>query len=322
MNFKRNLSFILGSVMIASSLAGCGQTSDVGYTLHDEMFYKHDADDGIYEIAVVTKSSKSEYWNKIVEGMMDRADEFQSVKVVEYSVESERDINGNNVAIEKAIAWESDAIVIGPSSFVDSVNMVDYADSKNIPVVMADSISDTNTFDAFVGTNNKEIGTKAGELLADGINNGGKVFVLSNLEQSWSEQQRIEMFLYEMQKNHPNVDVVAIEYCSGVYGSAYDTAVKYFATNTDIQGVYAVSPEATIAVADAVADLDIADRITVIGTGETEAISTAIELGFIDACFALDPYAIGVNSFNLALAIIQGNELLETEVITEYSIIK
>lgn len=134
-------------------------------------------------IAVVSKSKKGEFWNKVKEGMeaavkdVNEAYGFKKDKQITMTFEGpddEEDVESQINTLDAVIA-ENPSVVCLSAGDVDSCQaQLEAAKENGIPVVAFDSnVSDTKLVRAFRGTDNTQIGKYAAYKLGSAIGKMG-----------------------------------------------------------------------------------------------------------------------------------------------------
>lgn len=172
-------------------------------------------------IAVVSKSKKGEFWNKVKEGMeaavkdVNEAYGFKKDKQITMTFEGpddEEDVESQINTLDAVIA-ENPSVVCLSAGDVDSCQaQLEAAKENGIPVVAFDSnVSDTKLVRAFRGTDNTQIGKYAAYKLGSAIGKMGNVAVFSAQEKTQSAQERVKGFLDNI-ANYTDIKVVETVY--------------------------------------------------------------------------------------------------------------
>lgn len=176
-------------------------------------------------IAVVSKSKKGEFWNKVKEGMeaavkdVNEAYGFKKDKQITMTFEGpddEEDVESQINTLDAVIA-ENPSVVCLSAGDVDSCQaQLEAAKENGIPVVAFDSnVSDTKLVRAFRGTDNTQIGKYAAYKLGSAIGKMGNVAVFSAQEKTQSAQERVKGFLDNI-ANYTDIKVVETVYSDQV----------------------------------------------------------------------------------------------------------
>jgi ribose transport system substrate-binding protein len=110
-------------------------------------------------IPVIVKDTTSSYWQTVFAGARKAAKEL-NVKVPELGAQSESDVNGQISILENAVSEKPAAIVISPTQFAGLGKPIDEA-AKKAKIIGIDSAADSNSFTAFLQTDNEKGGRVA-----------------------------------------------------------------------------------------------------------------------------------------------------------------
>src|ERR1700738_608187 len=114
-------------------------------------------------IPIIVKDTTSNYWQIVLAGAR-KAGKDLNVTVPELGAQSESDINGQISILENVVSEKPAAIVISPTQFKALGKPIDEA-AKKVKIIGIDSAADSNSFTAFLQTDNE----KGGRVAADGL---------------------------------------------------------------------------------------------------------------------------------------------------------
>lgn len=250
-------------------------------------------------IAVVSKSKKGEFWNKVKEGMeaavkdVNEAYGFKKDKQITMTFEGpddEEDVESQINTLDAVIAENPSVVCLSAGDMDSCQAQLEAAEENEIPVVSFDSnVVDNDLVTSFIGTDNTAVGQIAGEKLAEYLNGEGKVAVFSAQEKTESIQKRIEGFESAMSEQD-GITVVKELYMDQVEDmSAAMTEV--LESYPDLAGVFCTNEDT----AELYLNLDKPEGMSPVlvgvdaSSGQQEAIKNETEKG----CVSQDPYAIG-----------------------------
>ena len=160
-------------------------------------------------IAVIVKSTTSDFWGNVENGVNSAATEY-NVSVTFEGPDSEEDYITQNKMIKNAIENNVDAIVFSAIDYYKSTELINEAVKKGIKVVTVDSGVDSNMVDMFIGTDNYEAGKKAAEAAIKGFSENEKVCVgIVNYNQSTDNGQRREAGFRDYIESVSNAEITA-----------------------------------------------------------------------------------------------------------------
>lgn len=259
-------------------------------------------------IAVVSKSTKGEYWEMLYDGMKAAVDEVnsaygfekdQKITLTFEGPSDEMDVEGQINMLDAVIAENPDVLCLSAGDMDSCQAQLEAAKENGIPVVVFDSnVSETKLIRAFRGTDNKLVGEMAAYRLANAIGKMGKIVVFSAQEKTQSIQARVEGFLDYIAK-YSDIEVVEVVYedqVEDMEAAMQEVLEKYpvldgvFCTNANIAEMYL--------------DLDkeeVERKIAMVGvdatTRQQEAIRDGEEIGVVSQ----QPYNMGYETVWTAL---------------------
>lgn len=121
-----------------------------------------------YKIAVIAKSTVSDFWQNVRRGVKAAATEY-NIEISFDGPENEEDYVAQNEMITSAVARGVDVIVLSAIDYYESVDAVNAAVAAGVEVVMIDSGVDSDRISSFIGTDNYEAGRLAGEAALDAV---------------------------------------------------------------------------------------------------------------------------------------------------------
>lgn len=160
-------SLLLGAV--ALGLVACGTaegTADGGEDVS--------IDDSKQTVYFLTKILGNQYWSVVEEGARKAADEL-GVNLVITGLANESEVEKQVQQLQDAVYGGADAIVIGPTDSTAMANPVTEAYNSGIPVVIVDTMINSDNYSVALMTDNVEAGrTAAGEMIQRLKDNGVK----------------------------------------------------------------------------------------------------------------------------------------------------
>ena len=259
-------------------------------------------------IAVVSKSKKGEFWDKVKEGMeaavkdVNTAYGFKKEDQITMTFEgpdNEEDVESQINTLDAVIAENPSVVCLSAGDMESCQAQLEAAKENGIPVVAFDSgVTDSKMVRAFRGTDNTRVGEIAAYRLATAIGKMGKVAVFSAQEKTQSIQERVSGFTNYI-TNYPDIEVVEIVYQDQVddmTAAMQEVLDKY----PQLDGVFCDNAD----IADLYLDMkkdETKDSIVMVGVDATakqqEAIWNSKEVGVVSQ----QPYAMGYQTIWTAL---------------------
>ena len=232
--------------------------------------------------------------------------------------------------IEKFISEKVDLLVISPNESASLTPVVEKAYHSGIPVILYDRKVDSDQYTAFIGGDNRQIGSIAGSYAMSTLRNSGRICVIRGTKGSTADTERYEGFMEALRDNAEfSGEVVAEEYANFNRQSA-ERVMKSLLNSGEgpFDLVFAFNDEMAAGVYDAYASYNIYEKPYILGIDAllvpngTGTISY-IQNGMINASF-IYPTG-GKDVVNLARRILLGEEydkenVLNTEVVNSSNV--
>lgn len=261
-------------------------------------------------IAVVSKSSKGEFWDLVRAGMESAVSDVNEaygfakddkITMTFEGPDDEQMVEEQINTIDAVIAENPDVLCLSVGDMDSCQAQLESASENGIPVVVFDSnVTDTKLVSAFRATDNVQVGRMAAYRLGRAIGKMGNVAVFSAQEKTQSAKERVEGFL-EFIANYSDIYVVQVIYQDQVEdmeSAMQEVLEKYpnldgvFCTNADVAEMYLNMDK----------DNGEEEReIAMVGvdatTRQQEAIKNGEEIGVISQ----DPFTMGYQTIWAAL---------------------
>lgn len=295
---------LLGSLV--SSLPGCGR----------QRAYRESEDK--YIVGVVTKSSSSEYWMSVHSGMEAAAADF-GMEIVFLAPDSELKQDVQEKLAEKLIERGVDALAVAPINSYDIPSYIEKLEDLGIPAVSFDTAFEGQSF-PYIGIDNREIGYKLAEILAEEIAHKGEVGIVAGSLEQMGHKERVEGFL-EYMETEPEITVAFTE--SG-YANLQMSGEKVRAILEEyprVKGIFATSAVTALGLSDATGDRD----IRIVTVDEQKDALDALERGALSALALQSGYEIGYETIRRLDEMREGQEgfedfVVDTEILTQENV--
>ena len=330
---KKGLVIALCAVMMAG-LAGCGSTDTpkqstvlqkVAEAPQKEDFkaittIKPDQKN----IYVVIKSFHNPYWQEVLNGMK-KAGEAAHVNIYAGGVLADGAWEVQRDMIRGIDGAKMDALILGTADSLRIAEVTKELRDRKKPVILVDTMINTQDYDAAFLTNNLQTGADAAkemiELLKEtGVSENEEITIAmqaSNLS-SRTESERLDSIIAAWYGMAPKNWKIDSKYLIS-YGDptvAKELATSALKSNPNLKAIFAVNNNCTIAAMQSVMDLGRTD-VAVMGFDMSETIETGIakeEYKF--ATIMQNPYKMGSGAVNAAVAAIKGNPIPTRDVDT------
>ena len=162
---KKLLALILVLAM-SVSLVACGGDNDADTPSNA------DGEASQKTVYFLTKILGNQYWSVVEQGAKDAAEEL-GIKLVVTGLANEAEIEKQVQQLQDAVSAEADAIVIGPTDSTALANPVSDAFKSGTPIVIVDTMINTDDYNVAYMTNNVEAGKMAAEEMIERLKKAG-----------------------------------------------------------------------------------------------------------------------------------------------------
>ncbi|WGD36895.1 ABC transporter substrate-binding protein [Lysinibacter sp. HNR] len=285
------------------ALAGALLVSTVGCTDDDGS-----AGGGKPTIAIVSKGFQHQFWQAVKQGAEQAAAEF-NVTITFEGPDTESDIDQQIQMLQTALDRRPAAIGFAALDSRAAEPFLQQAKDAGIPVIAFDSGVDSNIPLTTASTDNRVAAAEAAKHMADLIGNEGKVALVIHDQTSLTGVDRREGFVEYIKKNHPNIEIVDIQYGGGDQAKSADLAKAILSANPDLTGIYAGNEGSAVGVVQAVSELGREGEVSIIGFDSGHAQVNTIKSGIMAGAVTQNPVGIGYETVKAAVEAMNGKTL-------------
>jgi ribose transport system substrate-binding protein len=243
-------------------------------------------------IAVVPKATSHIFWLSVQSGAMAAGKEF-NVDVLWNGAATETDYSRQIEILDSMIAQRVDGIAVAASERRALTSSLDRAATAGIPVTVFDSGVDSSNYLTYVATDNVEAGRMGARTLAHLLNGKGKVALLMHAPGSASTMDREKGFREVMQKEFPQITVVAEQYGMSDRAKARNAAENFLTAHTDLDGIFASSEPSSVGASLAIKARELSGKVKLVAFDSSDGMIEDLKSGAISAMVVQDPYRMG-----------------------------
>lgn len=272
------------------------------------------------KIALVLKMNTGYHWGTIKQGADTAAREF-NVNIYFYAPLQEEDVNGQIELVNQALDADVDALILAASDFKQLVEVTEKAYDRKIPVIIIESLVDTDKIHSYIATDNLDAGRKAGNALVEIAGPKSNVAVMNFIKGTSNADDR-EKGLLEVIDQYPDINVVAKEYCLSNMNRAITLTKEIISKNEDLDAIVALNSVSSEGVAQAVEELGLGGKVKIIAFDSTIREIDYLAEGIIHAMVIQNPFSMGYLGVKYAVEMLNGNKIdsyykTEAKVITK-----
>lgn len=333
MKLKKLLSLGLASVMATALLVGCGGSTGTSSTASvagsDTTAASEAAPSSTNgegkTIYVIVKVLGNQYWSVLQAGA-EQAGKDLGCNVVVVGTALESDIEGQLTLLQNAVSAQADGIVIAPLDSVSLDAPITEAYNSGTPVVLVDTLINSDNYSAALMTNNVEAGkTAAAEMLRRlkerGIAESEDAQVAIQIGSTGSQTitDRVNGFTEYWQANAPAAWTILsddIKVNDGDISKAVGFCQDYLTTYPNIKGMFGPNNGSTVGFVTGLTEANRTD-VTMVGFDFSAEIETMIRSGEYDVASVVQrQYYMGYDGVKTALELANGGSVTEKTIDT------
>lgn len=338
MKLKKLVSLGLATLMAAGILAGCsgsttsesaaGDSSASESTAADSGDATADSAEASGEektIYVIVKVLGNQYWSVLQAGA-EQAGEDLGCNVVVVGTALESDIEGQLTLLQNAVSAQADGIVIAPLDSVSLDAPITEAYNSGTPIVLVDTLINSDNYSAALMTNNVEAGkTAAEEMLRRfkerSISETEEAQVAIQIGSTGSQTitDRVNGFTEYWEANAPEAWTILsddIKVNDGDISKAVGFCQDYLTTYPNIKGMFGPNNGSTVGFVTGLTEANRTD-VTMVGFDFSAEIETMIRSGEFDVASVVQrQYYMGYDGVATALELANGGTVEEKTIDT------
>ncbi len=259
-------------------------------------------------IPIISKGFQHQFWQAVKAGAEQAATEF-NVDITFEGPETEAMVDKQIEMLQTALDKNPAAICLAALDSKAVVPLLEKAKEQGIPVIGFDSGVDSDIPVTTAATDNLAAAGEAADHMAELIGDEGKVAIIVHDQTSRTGIDRRDGFVNRMKEAHPNVEIVDIQYGAGDQLKSTDLAKAIIQANPDLKGFFGANEGSIIGVLNAVKELGMEGKITVIGYDAGKQQLDAIRSGVEAGAITQNPVGIGYKCVESAVKAINGETL-------------
>jgi ribose transport system substrate-binding protein len=253
------------------------------------------------KVIVVLKDLNTDYWQLVKEGVEKGFRDFDiNGKVIapnEGSAEKQGDL------LKRVLKEKPDVLVVSPNSSDYIIPILEGFVKKNIPVLLLDTDDPWRNKTAYIGTNNFDLGRKAGALLATELQPGDKVALIGGDLESPVGGVRLQGAKVSLEAVGINI-VTEKANLTNEFDVIKEAVEPIVTDDPDLKGIIASNDTMALYALQIIEEKGI--QIPVIGADGLNEIINLIEEGRLFGSVAQNPYDMGFLSAETAMKVIKG----------------
>lgn len=253
-----------------------------------------------------TIDKTNDFWTSLIAGVNMAAKEYgASVEIM--GPDREQDVERQNELLVQAIEMKPDALMISPSSFTESEELLRTAKSKGIRVVYIDSYTQDEIQDLTVATDNLEAGCKLGEYASKLLNEDSRIAVVCHVKGVSTAREREQGFREGLEDKAENI--VEVVYCDSMYEKSYRLTMELLEKYPDLELIAGLNEYSSVGAARAVRDSGQEGVVKVIGIDSSQEAVELMEQGVFQCLVLQKAFKMGYLGVKETVKMLKGEHV-------------
>lgn len=255
-----------------------------------------------------TEDGTNDFWTSLIAGVRMAAKEY-NVSVEILAPAREQDVERQNELLEEAIEKDPDALLISPSSFTESDELLQRARNQGIPLVYVDSYTEAKLQDLTVATDNLEAGRKLGEYAAGLVGENSQIAVVCHVKGVSTAVEREQGFREGLGEKADNI--VEVVYCDSLYEKSYRLTTELLEKYPDLALIAGLNEYSSVGAARAVKETGAKGRVKVVGIDSSQEAVGLMEQGVFQGLVVQKAFKMGYLGVKETVRMLQGEKVKE-----------
>jgi len=301
----KKLLYVLSLLIIASMiLTACGSGAATQAPAPQEPAGKP-------YIPVISKGFQHQFWQAVKLGSEQAAKDL-NVDITFEGPESEAMVDKQVEMFQTALDKKPAAICLAAVDSKAFQPLLEKAKAAGIPVIGFDSGVDSDIPVTTAATDNIAAAALAADKMVELIGGEGEVAVIAHDQTSRTGIDRVKGFTDQITSKYPKVTIVDTQYGGGDQLKSTDLAKAIIQAHPNLKGFFGANEGSIIGVLNAVKELGLEGKITVIGYDSGQQQMDAIRSGAEAGAITQNPVGIGYKCVEAAYKAYQGESLPKT----------
>ncbi len=279
-------------LLVLCLLVGCASTAS------------QDAAATKYKVALVAKSTRTDFWKAVFVGAEAAATEYNMDLTID-GPGTEEDYEAQNEMIAQAVENGAQALVFSAIDFDANAPAVEAAAEKGIKIVVIDSAVNSEKVATYIGTDNYSAGQMAAEAALKGTTGSLKVGIVNYDVNSANGQDR-ERGAVDAFADSGRAEIVATIHTLAEAVSARQDTLAMLRAHPEINVLLAFNEPTSVGAAQAVEELHLQNALCMVAFDSNLATVDALQTGVVDALVVQNTYEMGYFGVESAYKLLSG----------------
>lgn len=257
-----------------------------------------------HTVALVTKSTQTEFWLSVFAGAEAAATEY-NLKLTITGPETEEDYEAQNRMVADAVAAGAEALVFSAIDYENNASAIDDAARAGVKIVAIDSSVASEMVSTYIGTDNYAAGRMAAQAALERVE-GELTVGIVNYDISSANGQEREHGAVDLLQESGRAEVAAVINTLAEAGQAKEDTEAMLAEHPEINVLLAFNEPTSVGAAEAVSALGLSESVFLVGFDSNVVTVDGLQEGSVDALVVQNPYAMGYLGVESAYKLLAG----------------
>lgn len=253
-----------------------------------------------------TVDGTNDFWTALIFGTRMAANEY-GVNLEIVAPRREQDVERQNELLKESIGKRPDAILISPSSFTASEELLEQAGKEGIKITYIDSYTEKEIQDLTVATDNLEAGRKLGEYAGKILEEDSQIAIVGHVKGVSTAVERETGFREGLGSLEDNV--VEVVYCNSQFDKAYQLTCELMEKYPDLEMIAGMNEYSAVGAARAVKDAGAKDRIQIVGVDSSQEAIELMEQGVFRGLVVQKAFKMGYVGVRDTVRMLKGEKI-------------
>ena len=257
-----------------------------------------------YKVALVAKSTKTDFWKAVFVGAEAAATEYNMDLTID-GPETEEDYETQNEMIAQAVENGAQALVFSAIDFDANAPAIEEAAQAGVKIVVIDSAVNSEKVATYIGTDNYSAGQMAAQAALKGATGALKVGIVNYDVNSANGQDR-ERGAVDTFADSGRAEIVATIHTLAEAASAKRDTLEMLHAHPEINVLLAFNEPTSVGAAQAVEEMNLQDDLCMVAFDSNLATVDALQTGVVDALVIQNMYEMGYFGVESAYKLLSG----------------
>lgn len=257
-----------------------------------------------YQVALVAKSTKTDFWKAVFVGAEAAAAEY-NLDLTITGPETEEDYETQNQMIEEAVENGAQALVFSAIDYDANAPAIEEAARQGVKIVVIDSAVNSENVATYIGTDNYNAGKMAAEAALAGVPGTLRVGIVNYDINSANGQYRERGAMDAFEASGRSEIVATIHTLAEANSARLDT-LDMLREHPEINVLLAFNEPTSVGAAQAVQEMHLSNALFMVAFDSNLVTIDALQTGAVDALVIQNTYEMGYFGVESAYKLLSG----------------